>query len=82
MPGMRIWEKRAVVDGGGVNHRIGLYDMYLIKENHIEAAGGIPEALGHCRKHSVKTKAKIEIEVKNITELKLALKSNPDLVYF
>jgi len=80
MPGMRIWEKQAIKHGGGDNHRIGLYDMYLIKENHIEAAGGITEAIDFCKKHSAKTKAKIEVEVKNIAELRIALKSKPDFI--
>jgi nicotinate-nucleotide pyrophosphorylase (carboxylating) len=80
MPGMRAWEKQAVKDGGGDNHRIGLYDMYLIKENHIEAAGGINEAIEYCRLHSKKTKAKIEVEVKNISELRTALRSKPDFI--
>jgi nicotinate-nucleotide pyrophosphorylase (carboxylating) len=80
MPGMRIFQKKAVRDGGAANHRMGLYDMYLIKENHIEAAGGIEEALGLVMAHRKKTKAKIEIEVKNLVELKKVLKYKVDYI--
>lgn len=80
MPGMRVWEKAAVRHGGGANHRHGLYDMYLVKENHITAAGGMLKALSKVRKHSFKTGAKIEIEVRNISELKLVLPYKPDYV--
>ncbi len=80
MPGMRAWEKKAVKDGGGANHRMGLYDMYLIKENHISAAGGIDSALKAASIHSKKTGAKIEVEVRNRTELKQALAHDPDYI--
>ncbi|UCE65749.1 MAG: carboxylating nicotinate-nucleotide diphosphorylase [Candidatus Zixiibacteriota bacterium] len=80
LPGMRAWEKAAVKHGGGTNHRHGLYDMYLIKENHIAGAGGILKALGTIRKHSLKTGAKIEIEVRNITELRIVLPFRPDYI--
>ncbi len=80
MPGLRAWEKAAVKHGGGINHRHGLYDMYLIKENHIAGAGGILKALGKIRKHSLKTGMKIEIEVRNIPELRLVLPFRPDYV--
>lgn len=50
-PGMRLLEKKAVVDGGGKNHRIGLYDMILIKDNHIAAAGSITQAVTNCREY-------------------------------
>ncbi len=79
-PGMRLLEKKAVKDGGGINHRIGLYDMYLIKENHIAAAGGLEEALELTIQHRKQTKAKIEIEVRNLLELKRAIKLNPDYI--
>ncbi len=49
MPGLRLLDKYAVRAGGGYNHRVGLYDMFLIKENHITAAGGIPEAVERCK---------------------------------
>ncbi len=80
MPGMRYLEKIAVRDGGGTNHRFGLFDMYLIKENHIAAVGAIEKALAMVKVHSRKTKAKIEVEVKNLAELKLALRFKPDYI--
>jgi nicotinate-nucleotide pyrophosphorylase (carboxylating) len=80
MPGLRRLEKEAVRDGGGTNHRLGLFDMYLIKENHIAAAGGLEAALSKVSAHKKRTKAKIEVEVKNLDELKLALKFKPDFI--
>jgi nicotinate-nucleotide pyrophosphorylase (carboxylating) len=80
MPGMRNWEKAAVKHGGGANHRHGLYDMYLIKENHISAAGGMIKAVDKVRRHSLRTGARIEIEVRDISELKLVLPYKPDYV--
>jgi nicotinate-nucleotide pyrophosphorylase (carboxylating) len=79
-PGMRLLEKKAVKDGGGLNHRIGLFDMYLIKENHIAAAGSLEKALELTIQHRRRTKAKIEIEVRNLVELKKAIKLNPDYI--
>lgn len=71
-PGMRILEKQAVRIGGGVNHRIGLFDMILLKDNHIDFAGGIPQALERChsylKEHNLNLK--IEIEVRSLEELK------------
>lgn len=71
-PGMRLLEKMAVKMGGGVNHRAGLYDMILIKENHIESAGSIEKAFEKAVKYRNKYKPdiKIEIEIKNLEELK------------
>ena len=66
-PNFRLFEKLAVKIGGGTNHRIGLYDMMLIKDNHIEANGGIEKTLD--RLSSIEKKFKIEIEVKNLFEL-------------
>lgn len=80
MPGMRTWEKAAVKHGGGDNHRIGLYDMYLVKENHIASAGGIGNALKAVIKHKKKTGAKFEVEVKNLDELREALTFTPDFI--
>jgi nicotinate-nucleotide pyrophosphorylase (carboxylating) len=80
MPGMRRLEKLAVRDGGGTNHRLGLFDMYLIKENHIAAAGGLENALEKVCAHRKRTKAKIEVEVKNLDELKLVLTFKPDYI--
>jgi nicotinate-nucleotide pyrophosphorylase (carboxylating) len=79
-PGLRLLQKRAVRDGGGANHRIGLYDMYLIKENHIEAAGSLERALEMVIADKKKTNAKVEVEVKNFDELKRALKYKPDFI--
>ena len=74
-PGMRILEKEAVRIGGGMNHRIGLFDMILLKDNHVDFAGGIKAALD--RSHAyLKEKGmnlKIEIEVRNFDELQQAL---------
>ncbi|MEE9555252.1 MAG: carboxylating nicotinate-nucleotide diphosphorylase [candidate division Zixibacteria bacterium] len=80
MPGMRIWEKAAVKHGGGDNHRIGLYDMYLVKENHIAAAGGLEKAIKAVIRHKKKTGARLEVEVKDLAELRDALQFNPDFI--
>ena len=75
-PGLRALEKQAVKDGGGLNHRMGLYDMILIKDNHIEAAGGIIQALEKVKK----ARLKVEIEVANNDQLKEALQYWPDVI--
>jgi len=82
LPGLRLAEKAAVLAGGGANHRIGLYDMMLIKENHIAAAGGIKEALAgaHNFNREHRENLKIEIEVTDLAELMEALKGNPDRI--
>lgn len=70
-PGMRMMEKMAVKLGGGMNHRIGLFDMILLKDNHVDFAGGIEKAI-HCAQNYLKEKGlnlKIEIEVRNFDEL-------------
>lgn len=70
-PGMRILEKQAVHIGGGMNHRIGLFDMILLKDNHIDFAGGIENAINRCHEY-LKEKnldLKIEIEVRSFEEL-------------
>ncbi|HUM44936.1 MAG TPA: carboxylating nicotinate-nucleotide diphosphorylase [Fervidobacterium sp.] len=75
-PGMRILEKKAVKIGGGENHRIGLFDMILLKDNHVDFAGGIENAIRRAQKY-LKEKGKdlkIEIEVRNLDELKEALR--------
>ncbi len=74
-PGMRMLEKQAVKIGGGCNHRIGLFDMILLKDNHIDFAGGITNAISRCHEY-LKEKGmdlKIEIEVRNFDELKQVL---------
>ena len=71
-PGMRMLEKEAVKIGGGVNHRIGLFDMILLKDNHVDFAGGIENAISRCHDY-LKAKGKdlkIEIGVRNLDELK------------
>ncbi|MFA4966882.1 MAG: carboxylating nicotinate-nucleotide diphosphorylase [Candidatus Margulisiibacteriota bacterium] len=69
IPGLRVLEKSAVKTGGGVNHRLGLYDAILIKDNHIKLAGGIGKAI-----EKAKAKAKgIEVETKTISEVKKAI---------
>lgn len=75
-PGFRYFEKLAVKLGGGVNHRIGLYDMILVKDNHIDYAGGVHEALHKIKNYlSEKNKAlKIEVEARSIEDVKLILK--------
>jgi len=78
-PGLRALEKFAVRCGGGVNHRFGLFDAVLIKDNHIEAAGGIGPALERARRHSGHM-VKVEIEVTSLDELDDALKFAPDAV--
>lgn len=70
-PNFRLFEKLAVVIGGGTNHRSGLYDMILVKDNHIEACGGIENTLKRLARIRPHTDLKIEIEVKNISELKI-----------
>ena len=75
-PGMRLLEKEAVALGGGVNHRIGLYDMILLKDNHVDFAGGIENAIKRAKDY-LKEKGKnlkIEIEVRNLDELERVMK--------
>ena len=74
-PGMRMLEKQAVKIGGGVNHRIGLFDMILLKDNHVDFAGGIVKAIDRCHAY-LREKGldlKIEIEVRNFDELQQVL---------
>ena len=76
-PGMRMLEKQAVKIGGGVNHRIGLFDMILLKDNHVDFAGGIANAIHRCHEYLEQKglKLKIEIEVRNFDELQQVLDS-------
>lgn len=76
-PNLRIIKKYAVKVGGGKNHRMGLYDGILIKDNHIKSAGSIEKAMEIV---NGKTKLKIEVETKNIKEVKSALKYNPYII--
>ncbi|GAI13328.1 unnamed protein product, partial [marine sediment metagenome] len=78
-PGLRILEKYAVRMGGGYNHRFGLYDAVLIKDNHLALVGGIKPAVNSVRKqisHTVKT----EVEVENLSQLEEALKMHVDII--
>jgi nicotinate-nucleotide pyrophosphorylase (carboxylating) len=79
VPGLRLLDKWAVRLGGGQNHRFGLYDMTLIKENHIAAVGGISEAVARVRECDERKRA-IEIEVKNLTELREVLSLDVDRI--
>lgn len=78
-PGLRILEKYAVRIGGGYNHRFGLYDAVLIKDNHIAVAGGIRSAVNSVRKQISHT-VKIEVEVENLSQLQEALKVQVDII--
>ncbi len=75
-PGLRLLEKQAVKIGGGENHRIGLYDMILLKDNHVDFAGGIENAITSAKKYCAEKgkNLKIEIEVRNFDELNRVLK--------
>jgi nicotinate-nucleotide pyrophosphorylase (carboxylating) len=78
VPGLRSAQKYAVTCGGGVNHRIGLFDAFLIKENHIAACGGIDKAILTARKnHQDK---KVEVEVESLDELTQALNAGADII--
>ncbi len=81
-PGMRMLEKEAVRIGGGCNHRIGLFDMILIKDNHVDFAGGIPQAVSAARKYLAEKgkDLKIELEVRNEDEIRQALEAGVDRI--
>lgn len=79
LPGLRLAQKYAVRVGGGHNHRLGLYDGVLIKENHISAAGGIPPAVERARSLTPLL-TRIEVEVENLDELAQALEAGADLI--
>lgn len=81
-PGMRMLEKEAVKIGGGSNHRIGLFDMILIKDNHVDFAGGIKEAVAAAKKYLKETgrDLKIEVEVRNTDEIMQALEAGVDRI--
>lgn len=78
-PGLRILEKYAVRAGGGINHRTGLYDGVLIKENHIAAAGGITEAVRRARAYIPHT-LKIEVETESLEEVREAVAAGADII--
>lgn len=79
VPGMRIFDKQAVSDGGAKNHRMGLYDLVMIKDNHIKIAGSITKAVEQIRKN-VGQGIKIEVETTNLGEVKEALECNVDII--
>lgn len=78
IPGLRIAQKYAVTVGGGQNHRLGLFDAFLIKENHIMAAGGIPQAIA--KAHEIAPGKPVEVEVETWDELNQALEAGADIV--
>ncbi|MDE5983284.1 MAG: carboxylating nicotinate-nucleotide diphosphorylase, partial [Duncaniella sp.] len=81
-PGMRMLEKEAVRIGGGMNHRIGLFDMILIKDNHVDFAGGITQAVNAAKKYLAEKgkDLKIEVEVRNTDEINEALAAGVDRI--
>src|SRR5690606_4929087 len=78
-PGLRLFDKAAVVIGGGQNHRFGLFDMVMIKDNHIAAAGSISAAVERVRAYDERRRP-IEVEVTNLAELREALELNVDRI--
>ncbi|EXE14259.1 MULTISPECIES: carboxylating nicotinate-nucleotide diphosphorylase [Acinetobacter] len=78
LPGLRIAQKYAVAVGGGQNHRLGLFDAFLIKENHIIAAGGIAQAIA--KAHDIAPGKPVEVEVETWDELNQALNAGADIV--
>jgi nicotinate-nucleotide pyrophosphorylase (carboxylating) len=78
LPGLRLAQKYAVHIGGGNNHRIGLFDAFLLKENHIAASGSIAEAITRARVYS--PQSRLEIEVENLHQFRVALDAKPDWI--
>lgn len=78
LPGLRLAQKYAVTCGGCHNHRIGLYDAFLIKENHIAACGGIPQAVAAA--HKIAPGKPVEVEVESLDELREALDAGADII--
>ena len=78
LPGLRLAQKYAVTCGGCDNHRIGLYDAFLIKENHIAASGGVAEAVAAA--HRIAPGKPVEIEVESLDELREALAAGADII--
>ena len=83
-PGMRIFEKYAVVVGGGTNHRMGLFDMVMLKDNHNDYAGGITAGVNQTKKYLDKhnKQLKIEVETRNLNEVQEALSVGVDRIMF
>ncbi len=78
-PGLRVLDKMAVKHGGGTNHRMGLYDMAMIKDNHIKMAGGIAKAVEQVRAR-IAEGIKIEVEATNLDEVKEAIAAGADII--
>ncbi len=78
-PGLRMLDKIAVKDGGGTNHRMGLYDMAMIKDNHIKVAGGITRAV-HAVRAQIPAGIKIEVETTSLEEVREALAAGADII--
>ena len=78
-PGLRVLDKMAVKHGGGTNHRMGLYDMAMIKDNHIKMAGGITKAVEQVRAN-ITPEIKIEVETTNLDEVREAIAANADII--
>ena len=78
-PGLRVLDKMAVKHGGGTNHRMGLYDMAMIKDNHIKMAGGIAKAVEQVRSR-IAEGIKIEVEATNLDEVKQAIEAGADII--
>ncbi|MCP8463836.1 carboxylating nicotinate-nucleotide diphosphorylase [Pseudomonas sp. ZM23] len=78
LPGLRLAQKYAITCGGCHNHRIGLYDAFLIKENHIAACGGIAEAIAAA--HRIAPGKPVEVEVEDLAELRQALEARADII--
>ena len=78
-PGLRVLDKMAVKHGGGTNHRMGLYDMAMIKDNHIKMAGGIAKAVEQVRSR-IPSEIKIEVEATNLEEVQQAIEAGADII--
>ncbi|MDE5890905.1 MAG: carboxylating nicotinate-nucleotide diphosphorylase [Bacteroidales bacterium] len=78
-PGLRVLDKMAVKHGGGTNHRMGLYDMAMIKDNHIKMAGSIAKAVGQVRER-IAEGIKIEVETTNLDEVRQAIEAGADII--
>ncbi|MBR5250339.1 MAG: carboxylating nicotinate-nucleotide diphosphorylase [Bacteroidales bacterium] len=78
-PGMRVLDKLAVKHGGGMNHRMGLYDMVMLKDNHIKIAGGIPQAIAAVKRNQPLS-VRLEVETTNLEEVRQALEGGADII--
>lgn len=78
-PGLRVLDKMAVHHGGGANHRMGLYDMIMLKDNHIKIAGGIPNAV-KAVKQNLPLSIKVEVETTTLEEVQQAIDAGADII--